>query len=201
MKILVTGFDPFDHATVNPAWEAVRRLPATVKTATIVTQEIPTVFGQSAEVLHAAIVRERPDVVLSIGQAGGRAALTPERVAINLDDARIADNAGQRPQDQSIQPTGAPAYFTQLPVKEMVAAIQQAGLPAQLSTTTGTFVCNHLMYQAQYLRATEFPDLRAGFLHIPFLPEQVIHRPGTPSLALADAVRGITAALEAIITD
>ncbi|KRL12645.1 pyrrolidone-carboxylate peptidase [Levilactobacillus zymae DSM 19395] len=201
MKILVTGFDPFDHATVNPAWEAVRRLPATVKTATIVTQEIPTVFGQSAEVLHAAIVRERPDVVLSIGQAGGRAALTPERVAINLDDARIADNAGQRPQDQSIQPTGAPAYFTQLPVKAMVAAIQQAGLPAQLSTTAGTFVCNHLMYQAQYLRATEFPDLRAGFLHIPFLPEQVIHRPGTPSLALADAVRGITAALEAIITD
>lgn len=201
MKILVTGFDPFDHATVNPAWEAVRRLPATVKTATIVTQEIPTVFGQSAEVLHAAIVRERPDVVLSIGQAGGRAALTPERVAINLDDARIADNAGQRPQDQPIQPTGAPAYFTQLPVKAMVAAIQQAGLPAQLSTTAGTFVCNHLMYQAQYLRATEFPDLRAGFLHIPFLPEQVIHRPGTPSLALADAVRGITAALEAIITD
>lgn len=201
MKILVTGFDPFDHATVNPAWEAVRRLPATVKTATIVTQEIPTVFGQSAAVLHAAIVRERPDVVLSIGQAGGRAALTPERVAINLDDARIADNAGQRPQDQPIQPTGAPAYFTQLPVKEMVAAIQQAGLPAQLSTTAGTFVCNHLMYQAQYLRATEFPDLRAGFLHIPFLPEQVIHRPGTPSLALADAVRGITAALEAIITD
>lgn len=201
MKILVTGFDPFDHATVNPAWEAVRRLPATVKTATIVTQEIPTVFGQSAAVLHAAIVRERPDVVLSIGQAGGRAALTPERVAINLDDARIADNAGQRPQDQSIQPTGAPAYFTQLPVKAMVAAIQQAGLPAQLSTTAGTFVCNHLMYQAQYLRATEFPDLRAGFLHIPFLPEQVIHRPGTPSLALADAVRGITAALEAIITD
>lgn len=201
MKILVTGFDPFDHATVNPAWEAVRRLPATVKTATIVTQEIPTVFGQSAEVLHAAIVRERPDVVLSIGQAGGRAALTPERVAINLDDARIADNAGQRPQDQPIQSTGAPAYFTQLPVKAMVAAIQQAGLPAQLSTTAGTFVCNHLMYQAQYLRATEFPDLRAGFLHIPFLPEQVIHRPGTPSLALADAVRGITAALEAIITD
>lgn len=201
MKILVTGFDPFDHATVNPAWEAVRQLPANVKTATIVTQEIPTVFGQSAEVLHADIVRERPDVVLSIGQAGGRAALTPERVAINLDDARIADNAGQRPQDQSIQPTGAPAYFTQLPVKAMVAAIQQAGLPAQLSTTAGTFVCNHLMYQAQYLRATEFPDLRAGFLHIPFLPEQVIHRPGTPSLALADAVRGITAALEAIITD
>ncbi|MDT6979340.1 pyroglutamyl-peptidase I [Levilactobacillus zymae] len=200
MKVLVTGFDPFGKETVNPAWEAVRRLPATIGTATIVKLEVPTVFTQSAAVVHAAIVAEHPDVVLDIGQAGGRAALTPERVAINLDDARIADNAGRRPQDQPIQPTGAAAYFTQLPVKAMVTAIQRAGLPAQVSTTAGTFVCNHLMYQVQYQRATEFPTLRAGFMHIPFLPAQVSQRPNTPSMALSDAVRGITAGIRAIVT-
>lgn len=199
MKVLVTGFDPFGKDTINPAWEAVKRLPNEIAGATIVKQQVPTVFGQSAAVVHAAIVREQPDVVLSIGQAGGRAALTPERVAINLDDARIPDNLGQEPVDQPIAADGAPAYFTQLPIKAMVTAIQSAGLPSSLSTTAGTFVCNHLMYQVQYQRAHEFPNLRAGFMHIPFLPSQVVNRPGTPSLSLADAVRGITAAIMAIV--
>lgn len=199
MKILVTGFDPFGSETLNPAWEAVRRLPSEIAGATIVSQQVPTVFNQSAAVVRAAIQRERPDVVLSIGQAGGRAGLTPERVAINLNDAGIADNQGQQPVDQPIQADGAPAYFTQLPVKAMVTAIRAAGLPAQLSTTAGTYVCNHLMYQVQYLRAHDFPQLRAGFMHIPFLPSQVVSRPNTPSLALADDVRGIVAAITAIV--
>lgn len=164
------------------------------------TLQVPTVFDQAASVVHAAIVREQPDVVLDIGQAGGRSGLTPERVAINLNDAGIADNQGNQPVDQPIQADGAAAYFTQLPVKAMVAAIRAAGLPGYLSTTAGTFVCNHLMYQVQYQRAHEFPRLRAGFMHIPFLPSQVSARPGVPSLALTDDVRGITAAITAIVT-
>jgi len=199
MKILVTGFDPFGGEVTNPAIEAVKRLPVTIAGATIVKLEIPTVFGACATVVRQAIVDEQPDVVLSIGQAGGRAALTPELVAINLDDGRIPDNAGQQPVDQPIQSNGATAYFTQLPVKTMVQAIRAAGLPSQLSTTAGTYVCNHIMYQVQYLRATAFPGLRAGFLHIPFLPSQVTTKPGQPSMSLADDVRGITAAIAAIV--
>lgn len=201
MKILVTGFDPFAGATINPAIAAVNQLPDEISGAQIIKLEVPTVFDRCAAVVRAAIVRGRPDVVLSIGQAGGRAALTPERVAINLNDGRVPDNAGQQPVDQPIQPTGAAAYFTQLPVKAMVRAIRAAGLPSQVSTTAGTYVCNHLMYQVQYLRATAFPTLRAGFLHIPFLPSQVTATPNQPSLSLADDVRGITAAITAIVAD
>lgn len=168
MKLLVTGFDPFGGETTNPAIEAVKQLPDKIAGADIVKLEVPTEFNRCAEVVRAAILAEQPDVVLSIGQAGGRAALTPELVAINLNDGRIPDNAGQQPVDQPIQPAGATAYFTQLPIKAMVRAIQTAGLPGQVSTTAGTYVCNHLMYQVQYLRATEFPTLRAGFMHIPF---------------------------------
>lgn len=201
MKILVTGFDPFGGETTNPAIEAVKQLPDKIAGADIVKLEVPTEFNRCAEVVRAAILAEQPDVVLSIGQAGGRAALTPELVAINLNDGRIPDNAGQQPVDQPIQPAGAAAYFTQLPIKAMVRAIQTAGLPGQVSTTAGTYVCNHLMYQVQYLRATEFPALRAGFMHIPFLPSQVTDKPNMPSLSLVDDVRGITAAIAAIVAE
>ncbi|WP_125763588.1 pyroglutamyl-peptidase I [Levilactobacillus mulengensis] len=199
MKILVTGFDPFGGEPTNPAIAAVNQLPDEIAGAAIVKLEIPTVFGQCATVVRQAILTEQPDIVLNIGQAGGRAALTPERVAINLDDGRIPDNAGQQPIDQPIQVDGAAAYFTQLPVKAMARAIRAAGLPSSVSTTAGTYVCNHIMYQVQYLRATEFPQLRAGFMHIPFLPSQVTTKPGQPSLSLADDVRGITAAITAIV--
>ena len=201
MKILVTGFDPFGGETTNPAIEAVNQLPDKIAGADIVKLEVPTEFNRCAEVVRAAVLAEQPDVVLSIGQAGSRAALTPELVAINLNDGRIPDNAGQQPVDQPIQLAGAAAYFTQLPIKAMVRAIQTAGLPGQVSTTAGTYVCNHLMYQVQYLRATEFPALRAGFMHIPFLPSQVTDKPNMPSLSLVDDVRGITAAIAAIVTE
>ncbi|KRO04770.1 pyrrolidone-carboxylate peptidase [Levilactobacillus paucivorans] len=200
MKILVTGFDPFGGETTNPAMSAVKRLPATIAGAQIVPLVVPTEFKRCATVVRSAIETEHPDVVLSIGQAGGRLGLTPERVAINLADGRIADNAGYQPTDELIEPTGAAAYFTQLPVKAMVHAIRAAGIPSQLSTTAGTYVCNDLMYRVQYLRATEFPELRAGFLHIPFLPSQVVGKNGQPSLSLADDVKGITAAITAIVT-
>lgn len=199
MKILVAGFDPFGDDTVNPAIEAVKRLPDSVEGAAVVKVEIPTVFGQSAEVMREAISREQPDYVLNVGQAGGRFGLTPERVAINIDDARIKDNAGAQPIDRQIQRDGQPAYFTQLPIKAMVRAIRAEGLPASVSNSAGTFVCNHIMYQVQYLRETEFPGIGAGFIHIPFLPEQVVARPGTPALSLDDAVRGLTAALAAVV--
>ena len=199
MKILVTGFDPFGGEKVNPALEAVKSLPSVIHGAEIRWVEIPTVFYQSAEVLEAEIVRYQPDVVLCIGQAGGRASLTPERVAINQDDARIPDNQGNQPIDTPIRLDGEAAYFSTLPIKAMVQAIKEDGLPATVSNTAGTFVCNHLMYQALYLADKKFPNVRAGFMHIPYMTEQVINKPNTASMNLVDIVKGIEAAIGAIV--
>ena len=199
MKILVTGFDPFGGEKVNPALEAVKSLPSEIHGAEIHWVAIPTVFYQSAEVLETAIVRYQPDAVLCIGQAGGRASLTPERVAINQDDARIPDNQGNQPIDTPIRLDGQSAYFSTLPIKAMVQAIKEEGLPATVSNTAGTFVCNHLMYQALYLADKKFPDMRAGFMHIPYMTEQVINKPNTASMNLTDIVRGIEAAIGAIV--
>lgn len=199
MKILVTGFDPFGTDEINPAIEAVKKLPDTISGAEIIKVEIPTIFNKCAEVVHQAIIDYKPDYVLDIGQAGGRSALTPERVAINFDDGRIKDNAGYQPLNQTIHADGQNAYFTQLPVKAMTQAIIEAGIPSYVSTTAGTYVCNHIMYQVQYMIDKEFPDLKAGFIHIPFLPNQVLKRPNTPCLSLADDIKGITAAIKAIV--
>ena len=199
MKILVTGFDPFGGEKVNPALEAVKSLPSEIHGAEVHWVVIPTVFYQSAEVLEAEIVRHQPDVVLCIGQAGGRASLTPERVAINQDDARIPDNQGNQPIDTPIRLDGQAAYFSTLPIKAMVQAIKEEGLPATVSNTAGTFVCNHLMYQALYLADKKFPHMRAGFMHIPYMTEQVINKPNTASMNLTDIVRGIEAAIGAIV--
>lgn len=199
MKILVTGFDPFGGEKVNPALEAVKSLPSEIHGAEIHWVEIPTVFYRSAEVLEAEIVRFQPDAVLCIGQAGGRASLTPERVAINQDDARIPDNQGNQPIDTPIRLDGEAAYFSTLPIKAMVQAIKEEGLPATVSNTAGTFVCNHLMYQALYLVDKKFPHMRAGFMHIPYMTEQVINKPNTASMNLTDIVRGIEAAIGAIV--
>lgn len=199
MKILVTGFDPFGGETVNPALEAVKSLPSEIHGAEVHWVAIPTVFYKAAEVLETAIVRYQPDAVLCIGQAGGRASLTPERVAINQDDARIPDNQGNQPIDTPICQDGQAAYFSTLPIKAMVQAIKEEGLPATVSNTAGTFVCNHLMYQALYLADKKFPNMRAGFMHIPYMTEQVINKPNTASMNLTDIVRGIEAAIGAIV--
>lgn len=199
MKILVTGFDPFGTDKINPAIEAVKKLPAEITGAEISKLEIPTIFNKCAEVVHQAILKQQPDYVLNIGQAGGRSALTPELIAINFDDGRIADNAGFQPINRSIHADGQNAYFTQLPVKAMAQAIIEAGLPSYVSTTAGTYVCNHIMYQVQYMIDKEFPDLKAGFMHIPFLPDQVVTRPQAASMSLANDVTGITAAITAIV--
>ncbi|MGX7418908.1 pyroglutamyl-peptidase I [Carnobacterium gallinarum] len=199
MKILVTGFDPFGGELINPALEAVKGLAPVINGAEVIQLEIPTVFGKSAEVVKKAIEEHQPDVVLNIGQAGGRFAVSPERVAINVDDARIADNEGNQPVDEDIQADGETAYFTQLPVKAMVTAIKAAGVPGSVSNTAGTFVCNHIMYQVQYLIAKEYPNIKGGFIHVPYSPEQVLDKANQPCMSLADMTKALTAAIEAIV--
>lgn len=199
MKILVTGFDPFDGEAINPALETIKSLPPTIAGAEIIIVEVPTVFDKAARVLEEKMTEYQPDAVLCIGQAGGRVDLTPERVAINQDDARIPDNEGQQPIDRTIRPDGPAAYFSTLPIKAMVESIRSAGIPASVSNTAGTFVCNHLMYQALYQAEKSFPNTKAGFLHIPYLPEQVLDKPGVPSMSLEVIVKGIEAAITAIV--
>lgn len=199
MKFLVTGFDPFDGEKVNPAILAVNKLPNRIETAQIIKLEVPTVFNKSADVVKEEIIRTHPDYVLNIGQAGGRSCLTPERVAINIDDGSIPDNEGYQPTGEKIQIDGENAYFTQFPIKEEVKAIKDAGIPAKISNSAGTYVCNHVMYQVQYLRATTFPNIKAGFIHIPYLPSQVIDHPNVPSMSLEAIVKGLTIAIKAII--
>ena len=197
MKLLLTAFDPFGGASINPAREALKLVADRVADVEIVKLEVPTVFGKSIAAVTAAIQQNRPDAVLCIGQAGGRYGLTPERVAINLDDASIPDNEGNQPMDAPIFEDGAPAYFSTLPIKAMVAAIREAGLPASVSNTAGTFVCNHLMYGVLYTLAKHYPGVRGGFMHVPFIPSQTLQRPA-PSMSCQDIARGIEAAITAI---
>src|SRR5699024_4254015 len=176
------GFDPYGDDIINPAIEAVKRLPDTIEDVGIIKLEIPTVFYKRADVVKETIEKEKPDYVLYIVQAGGRYELRPGRVAINLDDARLADNEGQQPIDKPIKEDGEAAYFSQLPIKAMVDYMKKENIPASVSNSAGTFVCNHIMYQTLYLAMTEFPNIKAGFMHIPFLPEQVVERPNTPAM-------------------
>lgn len=201
MKILITGFDPFGGESVNPALEAVKAMKDEIAGAQIVKLEIPTVFNKSIAKVREAMDREKPDVVLSIGQAGGRFAICPERVAINISDGRIADNEGYQPIDEPIFADGAPAYFTTLPVKAMVEAIKAKGIPAELSNTAGTYVCNHVMYGVLYHINKDFPGVRGGFIHVPFIPQQVVAKKNTPAMALADITAALEAAVEAIVAN
>lgn len=194
MKLLLTAFDPFGGASVNPALEAVKRV-GDIPGVEVKILEVPTVFGASVAAVTAAVEEFRPDAVLCVGQAGGREGLTPERVAINVDDARIPDNAGNQPIDTPVVPGGPAAYFSTLPIKAMAAAIRAAGLPASVSNTAGTFVCNHLMYGVLHELARRHPTVRGGFLHVPFLPEQTV---SGPSLPAEDIARGLEAAIAAI---
>ncbi|MFD0705153.1 pyroglutamyl-peptidase I [Alloscardovia venturai] len=201
ITVLITGFDPFAKETINPSWEAVSRLDSTISNANIIKLQLPTEFKSSREKLRTAIAQYCPDIVLSVGQAGGRSGITPELVAINFDDASIPDNAGYEPHEETIEREGENAYFTQLPIKKICVTLKKADIPSYISTTAGTYVCNHVMYEAQFLRSTEYPQLKAGFIHIPFLPQQVVDKPGMPSLSLDDDVRGLTLAIETIVKE
>ncbi len=191
MKALVTGFDAFGGETVNPSSLAVGRLKKRVGGIVVHTAELPTSYAQSAKVLLALIEKSRPDIVLCVGQAGGRSELCLERVAINVQDARIRDNDGKQPIDRPVVKDGPGAHFTTLPIKACVAELRKAGLPAAVSNTAGTFVCNHVFYFLMDIAAGHPIPMRAGFLHIPYVPEQAARLGGAPSMALDDIVRGI----------
>ncbi len=199
MTILITGFDPFGGETTNPSWEAVRRLPDIIDGAAVHKRQLPTVFGKAGEALRAAIAELQPDAVLCVGQAGGRAAITVERVAVNLRDARIPDNAGVQCEDEPIRAGGPDAYLSTLPTRAMVEAIRTGGLPAALSYTAGTFVCNDVLYTLLDTAAAEYPGLRGAFIHVPFLTEQTADRPNQPSMALADIIRALELALTVVL--
>lgn len=193
--ILLTGFDPFDGETLNPSWQAVQALDGQeLYGHRVVALNLPVVFGQSLAKLEAAIAEHQPTLVLSVGQAKGIVGLSLERVALNLDDARIPDNAGQQPIDVAIATEGPTAYLATLPLKAILKRLQAAGIPAHVSQTAGTFVCNHVFYGLCHL-AQRQRGLRCGFIHIPLLPEQAVKHPGTPSMALDVVVEGLRLAL------
>ena len=199
MKILVTGFDPFGGEPINPAIESVKRLPDNIAGAEIIKLEIPTVRKKSLEKIEKAINEHNPDVILSIGQAGGRFDISIERIGINLDDFRIPDNEGNQIIDEPIFPDGKNSYFVKLPVKAMVQNVQKNNIPASVSYTAGTFVCNHVLYGVLYLIEKKYKGKKSGFIHIPFLPQQVVDKRNTPSMELNTIVKGLTAAIEAIV--
>lgn len=200
--ILLTGFEPFGGETINPSWEAARALDgARIANHRVVALQLPCVFGQAGRVLQMALREHRPKAVICTGQAGGRVGLTPERIAINVDDARIPDNAGAQPIDQPIASSGPAAYFTTLPNKAIVAALLARGIPADLSNSAGTFVCNHVAYALLQLlaRSQQQPRPRGGFIHVPFLPEQVVDKPGAPALPLEAIIEGLAVACEVAV--
>ena len=199
MKVLITGFDPFGGESVNPALEAVKALPDTIAGAEIIKLEIPTVFRKSLEKIEENIIKHSPDIVISIGQAGGRFGVTPERVTINIDDARIEDNEKNQPIDITIFEDGETAYFTNLPIKAMVKEMQDGGIPASVSNTAGTFVCNHVMYGIMYMIYKKYPTIKGGFIHVPYIPSQVVTKPNMPSMSASDITKGLELSIKAAV--
>ncbi len=193
-KVLVTGFEPFGGATLNPSQLLVERLAKeSLPGVELHTLILPVEFDKSASNLLAAIKSIDPEVVISFGQAEGRSAITPERIAINLDDARIADNGGDQRQNQPILKTGADGYFSTLPVEKMVSELTQIGVPSALSLSAGSFVCNHIFYLMQHeLRETK---IKSGFVHLPLVPEQSAQFPNQPTMSLNEMVRGAKAVI------
>lgn len=198
--LLLTGFEPFGGEAINPSWEVARALDGErVARVRIVAHCLPCVFGEAAAVLRGHIEALRPAGVLALGQAGGRSDFSIERIAINVDDARIADNAAAQPIDTPIEAGGPAAYFATWPIKAMVAGLRSAGLPASVSNTAGTFVCNHVFYALMHA-LRDRPAVRGGFMHLPLLPEQASRLPGQPSMPLALMHEGIREALRLGLT-
>lgn len=195
--VLVTGFDPFGGESTNPSWEVCRRLPDEIAGLRVERVKVPCEFRRAIEVAAEAIEHAHPSLVVCLGQAGGRARIGVERVAINVDDARIVDNAGAQPVDEPIAANGPPAYFATLPVKAMAAAIRAAGIPAEVSNTAGTFVCNHLMYGVLHYLAARGNPTRAGFIHVPFSEEQAVGKAAVPAMSIETMAKGVAAAIAA----
>lgn len=198
MKILLSAFDPFEGEQINPALEVIKGVKEKFDGIEVRKIEIPTVFCKSYEALIKEARAYKPDVILAIGQAGGRYEITLERVAINLSDARIPDNEGNQPIDEKIFDDGENAYFSNLPLKVMMEAMKKEGIPSAVSNTAGTFVCNHVMYAILYFIHKEAVAKRGGFIHIPYMPSQVIKKPNTPYMDKQTAIRGIEIAIETL---
>lgn len=198
MKVLLTGFDPFGGENINPAYEAVKLVSNEIEAWEIIKIEIPTVFRDSVQCIKNAIEEHQPEMVLCIGQAGGSPHIAVERVGINVDDARIPDNAGNQPIDEPIFEDGENAYFSNLPIKKMVAEMSKAGLEAVVSNSAGTYVCNHVLYSVMYMINKQFKDIRGGFIHVPFIPEQTVGR-DVPSMPLNRIVQGLEIAIKTAI--
>lgn len=194
--VLVTAFEPFGGETLNPSWEAVRALDSKqIDNARIVARQLPVVFSDVLGVLYAAIDEVQPDLILSVGQAGGRSDITVERIGINVDDARIPDNAGQQPVDEPIVADGPAGYFSTLPIKAIVTSLRAAGIPASVSQTAGTFTCNRVMYGLLHRLHTQGNRVRGGFVHIPYMPEQAAQHPGAPSMSRDNVMQALEIAI------
>ena len=191
-RVLLTGFEPFGTATSNPSGEIVKQISG----ENIVTAILPVAYAQSAERLLSLIEKHNPDVVICLGQAEGRTHITPEKIAINLDDTRLADNEGVLRNDVKIIENGPDAYFTTLPIKQMVDAAKAAGVPASLSLSAGAFLCNHVFYVAQ----NKFvgTKIRSGFVHVPLMDSQAPEFPGLPTMPLDQMVKAVRAMLEVL---
>ena len=198
-KILVTSFEPFGGEKVNPSQLAVAELPDEIDGAKIIKQVLPVVFDKSIDILYERLKQEKVEAVICVGQAGGRSEITVERVAININDAPIGDNVQNQPIDQPIFPDGPTAYFSTLPIKTIVQKCNEIGIPTAISNTAGTFVCNHLMYGACHYATLHQPTLKAGFVHIPFIPEQTVDKPHMPSMLKGDIVAGLVALIQTVI--
>lgn len=199
MKILVTGFDPFEGNARNASMECVKLLPDRIENARIIKAEIPTSFEKARETIEKLLEKEQPDKVVSIGLAGGDGFISVEKVAINLIEARIPDNEGAQPADLPVRKDGENAYFVTLPVKRMVQAMNQIGIPAKVSYSAGTFVCNFLLYDLLYLTQKKYPQMKCGFIHVPYDEQTAARKEGVPYLTVDTMKEGLAEALKVII--
>lgn len=199
MKILVTAFEPFHDETVNPALEILKALPDQILEQPILKLQIPTVRFSSVQAILRVIDQQHPDVIVSLGQAGGRADITVERIGINMDDYGIEDNDHNMPTDEKIVEDGPDAYFVNLPIKDIVHRLREASIPASVSNSAGTFVCNHVTYAIRHYNEINQTGIISGFIHVPYLDEQVISKPQMPSMPLQNMIEAVVLAIETII--
>ena len=201
MKLLVTGFEPMRPMyEINPSWEAVKLLPEEIEGAVVVKACLPVAYGRADRLLEALLEREKPAALLCVGQSGNNRGLQVERVGVNLDDFRVADNDGNLRKDEPVVPGGPDAYFVNLPVRQMVEAIRGQGIPAELSYSAGTHLCNHVTYLARHLEATKFPGLRSGFVHVPLARSQCVENSRSFFMEPSVSAEGVRAALTAIVS-
>ena len=199
MKILLTGFEPFGQESLNPSWEAVAEVPDYFENSEVIKVRLPVSFKKATEMLEQAVIMYRPDVALCVGQAGGRFEINIERVAINLADSSKADNDGYCPVDTPLRTDAPDAYFSNLPVKQLVEAVRKAGIPAVVSNSAGAYVCNSVFYTAMHLVHTRHPSMKAGFIHIPYMPCQAVEKTKQPTMAKETVVQALEAIIHTVV--